>query len=121
VRYHSGYLEENQPARFGQITFKDVFEYRFIDETIEYEEHDRHEHDGELGLVEITDSQYVETMLARSARAAGPAGRRLADHLPDSEIRHYRILFDDYGKLDVIAMGVDVAETSLNGVTHDRG
>jgi hypothetical protein len=109
VTYNAGYVED-APRHRGELTFRTVLEFRFIDEMASYEEHDRHLDDGTLGLVEIVDSEYVRTMLERSPKAIGPAGRKLADTIPDDGIHHYRLLFDDFGQIDVIALAVEVKE-----------
>ncbi len=107
VTYRAGYSQD-KPLRIGELTFTSVLEFRFIEHMAEYEQYENHEGDGVLGLVEVLDSEYVKTMLRSAPAASGPNGNRFAETIPNDSIHHYRVLFDEYGKLDVIALNVEV-------------
>src|SRR5687768_3117220 len=65
LTYHAAAAPPGVRPVFGEITFSDVLEFRWIENDVLYEEYPQHEEDYEFGLVEILDSAYIETMAAR--------------------------------------------------------
>ncbi|MET0645673.1 MAG: hypothetical protein ABW208_03570 [Pyrinomonadaceae bacterium] len=112
VKYHSRETTGGAAPMYGLITFTDVLEYRFVASFFEYEDYAGHERDFRFGLIEILDSEYVENMAARGARREH-AGQRFGEVIKESEVKHYRLAFDDYGQFDVIALGVSVGEVTV--------
>jgi len=53
----------------------------------------------------------VENMASKGARRKH-AGQRFGEVIKESEVKHYRLAFDEYGKFDVIALGVSVSEVA---------
>lgn len=126
IRYHATERREHQPSLTAEVTFVDVFEYRWQAEFIEYEDLPCHRGDFTFGLIEILESQYVENMASKGSLRKYP-GKRFGSGIAESDVRHFRIAFDDYGRFDVIAMGVKVEavpESSTprsTGATADAG
>lgn len=111
IQYHARETVEGQPPLFGEITFFDVLEYRWIADFVDYEDYPEHEKDFEFGLVEIIDSKYIENMASKGPWRDFP-GQRFGPGIKESSVRHFRIVFDEYGKFDIIAFEVSVRETS---------
>jgi hypothetical protein len=101
VAYHASEITADQTILLGEITFSDVLEFRWIEHDAAYEEHPQHEGDFEFGLIEIQDSAYIETMASRGRWREYPGTRIRGD--PESGVRHFRMGFDEWGTLDVIA------------------
>ncbi|HWS90119.1 MAG TPA: hypothetical protein VN282_24330 [Pyrinomonadaceae bacterium] len=111
VKYRSKWIVPGEAPAFGLITFTDVIEYRFVATFFGYEDHAGHESDFRFGLIEIVNSAYVENMASKGARRKH-AGQRFGEVIKESEVKHYRLAFDEYGKFDVIALGVSVSEVA---------
>ena len=101
LRYCASAIADDGTILAGEIVFSDVLEFRWIEHDAAYEEHPEHDDDFRFGLIEIENSAYVETMASRSGWR-NHAGTRIRGR-PESEVRHFRIGFDDWGRLDVIA------------------
>jgi hypothetical protein len=103
---------QSEPARVGteagftRLWFEDVREYRWIAADQTYFAGNRD--DFEFGLIEIIDSEQIKRLLAEGLYADRPPGQRLGGTVDESELRHYRIGFDDYGSFDVICRGLRV-------------
>jgi hypothetical protein len=104
ITYHASEISPDLGVQIGEVTFSDVLEFRWIENDVGYEEHPQHEDDYDLGLIEILDSAYIETMAARGG-GREHAGIRIRGR-PESEVRHFRMGFDEWGTLDVIATRV---------------
>lgn len=104
VAYHASEITADQTILLGEITFSDVLEFRWIEHDAAYEEHPQHEDDYDFGLIEIQDSAYIETMASRGGWREH-AGTRIRGR-PESEVRHFRMGFDEWGTLDVIATAI---------------
>lgn len=104
LTYHSEPIRDGI-ASFGVVTFQNVFEYRWMSDSIEYEEFDEHINDYDFGLMEIVNSQYVERIASK-----GPwreyHHKRFGDVISEEDVKHYRIAFDEHGHFDVIALSV---------------
>jgi len=108
IRYISGMSRGGQSPPLAEIIFSRVIEYRWIHEDYYYVS------GGEAAgfrLIEIIDSKYVEEMAANSPWRRYP-GKRFGPFIPESDVRHFRLPFDDYGVFDIIALGVSVREMS---------
>jgi hypothetical protein len=101
VDYYASEIAADQTILLGEITFSDVLEFRWIESAAAYEEHPQHESDYDFGLIEIQNSAYIETMASRGGWR-DHTGTRIRGR-PESEVRHFRIGFDEWGTLDVIA------------------
>ena len=99
IGYHASQVGE--PFLYGEIEFPDVYEFRFIREDFGYEGHPQHIGGYKLGLIEIENSDYVEEMAAKGD-LGHLAENRFGDHIPESSVRHYRMIFDHCGRFDVI-------------------
>jgi hypothetical protein len=112
------------------LTFTGVLEYRFKLQEIEYDDfaelkdHDlenrklRAEDPTEIhlgGLLEIQGSPYAENMITRGR------WKYFMTHIPKKNLKHYRISFDEYGRFDILALGVSVTveEESLAHLRPD--
>lgn len=109
ITYRASAIHPDQPLLWGEIIFSDVLEYRWIADFVKYEDHPRHQDDFTFGLIHITDSAYVKTMAAK-----GPwrhaRGHGFGDVIPESHVKHFRLAFDEYGRFDIIALGVSIRE-----------
>lgn len=96
VTYHAAELDAG--ARFVELAFVDVVEFRWIEWEVHYETHPQHEDDYEFALIEVLDSAYVRALRADS-------------------VRHFRMEVDDWGALNIIARGVQVRSIEKPGVS----
>ena len=106
VTYHCAEISPDGTAPLGRIEFSGVQEFRWIESDVLYEEHDRHQDDYEFGLIEVVDSKYIETMRMRQPVAEQSGQPRPV--LPEFQLRHFRMGFDDWGELNVFATEVNV-------------
>jgi hypothetical protein len=111
VEYRASYIVPGEPQLKGQITFRDVLELRWIEDFAAYEEHPQHEHDYDCGLIEVLDSAYVEMMASKGREHVHP-GKRFG-LIPESDVHHYRMTFDHWGTLNVIALGVECSAVEV--------
>jgi hypothetical protein len=109
VKYHSRATTGGRAPVFGVITFTDVLEYRWVADFADYEDYAAHKDDSQFGLIEIIASAYVENMASKGMWSSYK-GQRFGEVIKESEVRHFRLAFDEYGKFDVIALGVTVGE-----------
>jgi len=109
--------------RIGEITFHTVFEYRWMSDGHEYDDFDEDipiDEFEEMGssLMEITGSAYKENMLANGPYG-GYAQGRLGGTIREDELRHFVLLWDDYGVFTVLALNVTVSEFESTGADSD--
>ena len=98
------------PIQFVEVCFEQVVEYRFVDERFAYTDFPQiiipHLAEGPRGIVELEDSPYLEHMLSfdhpRRMSIVGPP------------LRHFIIMFDHYGRLNIIASNITVREYERN-------
>lgn len=109
ITYHASAIAADQTILLGEITFSDVLEFRWIEYDAAYEEHPQHEGDFEFGLIELQNSAYIETMASRGRWREYP-GERIRG-LPEAGVRHFRMGFDEWGTLDVIATKIAMSST----------
>lgn len=107
IRYIANTIDPQGSVTYGEIIFHGVLEYRWIVSDVEYEDFAEHEGDYTFGLIQIEDSQYVERMAAKGPWRDFP-NERFGGVIKEQDVKHYRIAFDDYGRFDVIALGVRV-------------
>ncbi len=93
------------PAVRAEVIFSSVLEYRWITFDLFYEVFPEDEDSPKFGLVEVLHSRYIENMAAKGGRRDWP-DHRFGLHLHESDVRHFRLSFDDWGELIVIALGV---------------
>jgi hypothetical protein len=86
---------DGQEFQVTRLTFEHVVYYEW--NLFEYHRKPSNPEDSAFGLIEISDSQIIEEIVA--------TGRRLGG------LKHYRITFDDHGSYDVVCDRVDVAYT----------
>jgi len=108
VTYHAALVPPGTRATLGEVVFSDVLEIRWIDCDVSYEEYSQHEDDYEFGLIEVLDSAYIETMASRGVYRDRP-GNRIRGN-PEAAVRHFRMGFDKWGDLNVIATKFSVRE-----------
>ncbi len=108
IKYAAAEYVEGQPQLYGEITFKNVMEYRWVVFGYDYSPYSDDEYEGEgFELIQITDSKQVEDMASKSPFRYYP-GKRFGPVIDESRVKHFRISFDDYGSFDVIAFDVSV-------------
>lgn len=106
VRYAASEVSADGVVAVGEVAFDDVLELRWIDHEAAYEEYPQHEDDYARGLIELVDSAYIATMASRSGWREH-AGLRIRGR-PESEVRHFRMGFPQWGTLDVLATRVSI-------------
>jgi len=111
IKYHAAEIVANRPALCGLIVFSNVLEYRWQEGYLEYEDFAAHKDDYEFGLIEVINSEYIKNMASKGVRADF-SEHRLGEGINDTEVKHYRLAFDEYGRFDVIALNVSVSEIS---------
>ena len=109
ITYRATAIRPDQPPILGEITFLDVLEYRWIADVVDYEEHPQHHNDFEFGLIQITDSEYIKNMAAKGPWSHYP-GQGFGPTIPESHVKHFRLAFDEYGRFDIIALGISIRE-----------
>jgi hypothetical protein len=109
---------EGGQRRFSRVTFKSVFEYRWVFSETEYFAFDRR--DFKFSLIEIIDSEQVKAMVNLGMLASQPEGKRLGQVADERSVRHFRIGFDDYGTFDVIALEVEIEKVLRDGTASSR-
>lgn len=114
ITYYAGLITPSGTAPKAQILFHDVLEYRWVIDSFEYEDFDEHQDDFSLGLIEIVNSRYIDRMASRGPWRDHPQ-MRFGDVINEADVKHYRIVFDEYGHFDVIALGVSIEEVSIVG------
>ena len=90
-------------SRFGYVAFSGVLECRWIKSGLQYEDHTQHQEDRSPGLIEIVDSAYVTTMDMLGWQHQPGRLRNYKD-----PVRHFRMEFEKWGQLNVIATGIAV-------------
>lgn len=108
LEFPSASSEGGGQIRFSRVTFKSVFEYRWVFGEIPYFIFNRG--DFRFSLIEIIDSDQIKAMVDRGMFASQPEGRRLGGVADERTVRHFRIGFDEYGTFDVIALEVEIEE-----------
>ena len=109
VTYGAAGRHADSPMVRAEISFSDVLEYRWKAFDLTYEDFPEHEEDYAFGLIEVTDSRYIENMAAKGPLRAQP-GQRFGPFLKEADVRHFRLAFDDWGELNVVALGVSVKQ-----------
>ena len=108
ITYNAAEITGGRPPLLAEITFISVLEYRWVAQFVDYYPDDDEEN-FEFGLIQITDSKHIEDMAAKGPWRNYP-GQRFGDVIAESNVKHFRIAFDNYGLFDVIALGVVVRE-----------
>ncbi len=75
-------------AKFTELYFKSVFEYRWISSSFSYLLTNVDDH--AFALIEIIDSEHVQMMLERNIYQGQPKGLRLGGVVKDTDARHFR-------------------------------
>lgn len=110
LEFPSSLLNEPGPILTTRLEFHSVFEYRFIATDYVYFPTDRDDH--AFALIEILDSQLREELLSRSKYQGFSPGERLGGFVKETDLRHYRIGFDEHGHYDLLSVGVDIEQIS---------
>jgi hypothetical protein len=108
LTYISGVSRDGQPPPLANITFTGVIEYRWMHYMYHYLNGDGI---GRFRLMEIINSEYVEEIAANSPWRRY-SGRRFGPSVRESEVKHFRLAFDDYGIFDIIASDVSIREVT---------
>ena len=114
----------SKPKQFGEIVFTSVIEYRFCWAEYEYDDFPEIQNLGtqrilerlkerliKPGLDEIVGSPYIENML--STNRFSHFADRMGGVITESDVKHYRISFDKYGRFDILALGVHTRQYEL--------
>jgi len=106
--------------RFGEIRFNTVIECRFGWDTYFYDDFPEVNEmeweflaaNNELDFIEIVGSPYIENMLSKGLRShlKDRMGGGSWGGIQESDVKHYRIAFDNYGRFDILALGVVTRE-----------
>lgn len=108
IKYHSHWIVSGEPPRFGEITFSNVLEFRWVEEEYEYFQFPE-ERDHGYGLIEILDSKHKENMASKMQWKDNP-GKRFGPAVEESDVHHFRLAFPKYGYFDIIALEVSIRE-----------
>ncbi len=108
IKYHSHWIVDGETPHFGEITFSDVLEYRWVEEAYEYFQFPE-ERDHGYGLIEILNSKHKENMASKGPWKDTP-GKRFGPAVEESSVHHFRLAFPHYGCFDIIALGVSVRD-----------
>ena len=108
-------ISNKRHKRVGEISFVPVIGLRFCWAEFIYDEFREIQIAGEAlqntkwrpGLDEIVDSPYIEHMLSTN-RYSHLADRMGGGGITEADVKHYRIEFDEYGRFDVLALGVSI-------------
>lgn len=95
-------------ARFAVLRFASVFEFRLVESECYYAM--TNPDDFEFAPIRILDSGHITLMIDRGRYRDEPPGKRFGGVVDEGDLKHYRIGFDDFGAIDVIALGVEVRE-----------
>lgn len=98
-------LDEERRRHITRVVFDDVLELRWIESRQYYVPTDQGEH--AFALIEITDSERVERMKSMGPHRELPQGERLG-LLRESDLRHFRIGFDEHGTYDVLCTEITI-------------
>ena len=110
LKYASDLIKENEMRAFGEITFTGVLEYRWVTFEYEYYPYDEELEESEgFELIQIIDSKWVENMASKSPFRNYP-NRRFGPFIKESDVKHFRISFDDYGCFDIICLEVVIRQ-----------
>lgn len=109
IKYIAGEFVENQPQLYGEITFLQVMEYRWVAFDYAYSPYQQDEQGEGFELIQIIDSKWIENIAAKGWFQKYP-GQRFGPVIQESDVKHFRITFDDYGIFDIIAFDISVKE-----------
>ena len=106
-------VDEDLPApHYFKLVFDNVLEYRFVASCVYYEDLSPHEPDFEFGVIEILDSEYIGNLIAKGGHGDCPLGQRLgrgdARGMDERKVRHFRMAFDEWGKLDILTFNFSI-------------
>ena len=95
----------------GEIVFRDVFEYRWIDLELSYSDFPEDHQPGidPFGLTEILESSYKENALSKCMYSQF-TGNRFGGYPVEDELRFYIISFDERGRYQVLARSASTNE-----------
>jgi hypothetical protein len=100
IKYYARAISDGSGAHFGVINFIDVLRFGWVDDAADLEAFDGSLKDFKFGLIEITDSPDVEALKIHYRNI----------HHVAATPRHFRIGFDDFGRIDIIAISLSVME-----------
>jgi hypothetical protein len=110
IKYISQSTKKGEPRIFGEITFSNVLEYRWIESEYIYFPFPE-ENDYERGLIEILNSKHIENMASKGYQKK-LSGKPFGPFVKESDVHHYRLAFPEYGYFDIIALGISMKEIS---------
>ncbi|GHG68793.1 hypothetical protein GCM10017788_28860 [Amycolatopsis acidiphila] len=101
------YVSSVGGAQITKIRFPDVIEYRWVDS--DWDRVWPHGEDHEFWLIEILESEFVSRVIDSSPYKRNAAvGHRLGN-LPETDVHHYRLDFDNHGTYDVVSLECEVS------------
>lgn len=106
ITYNARDISGNRAPLLGELTFLNVLEYRWVSDVAEYYPYDD-EDQFDFGLVQIFRSKLIEDM-ASKGRWRDMPNQRFGPYLDEQAIKHFRIMFDEYGYFDIIALDVHI-------------
>lgn len=98
-------LDEQRRRHITRVNFSGVKELRWIESRHYYLPTDQGEHS--FALIEIIDSELIERMKNTGPHRDKPSGERLG-LLKESDLRHFRISFDEHGTYDILCTGITI-------------
>jgi hypothetical protein len=102
----SSHAGSGERYRRTRITFKSVWEYRWIITDFVYYPTDPDAH--AFALIEVFDSGLKQRLIEHSKYRSLPAGDRLGGVVKEADLRHFRIGFDHHGAYEVLCLGVQI-------------
>lgn len=92
--------------RRTRITFKDIWEFRWVVTDFVYYTTDRGSH--AFTLIEVLHSELKRRLIDHSKYRSLPPGDRLGGVVKEDQVKHYRIGFDAHGAYEVLCTGLQI-------------
>ncbi|TDD35528.1 hypothetical protein E1287_13700 [Actinomadura sp. KC06] len=77
--------------------------------------------DSGFHLIEITDSELVRRIVEEGHFSHYPPGQRAGASVPEDELRHYRLGFDEHGYYDVVCADLEITHTTTSDISPYPG
>jgi hypothetical protein len=99
--YRSAPLDRTGGARRTKLTFRNVLDFRFREHELGLSWTDLDS--SKFGLIEIEASELLAQFVA-----AGRVRSRSSGSIKEADLRHYRIVFDDHGRYDIVCTNLQI-------------
>lgn len=119
--FRSAPTTEDVSAAFTKVVFRQILEYHWVNYLLDLELGNQ----GDLAfrLIEISDSDRLRRLVEAGILGCANLSDRLDEKFNESDVRHYRICFDDHGTYEVICTEVSISQFSTidEAVNGQRG